>query len=61
VTTERLYHLALREDWDDALSDGVYRRSTLGRSLEEEGFIHCSHREQVQKIADLLYLADALL
>jgi glutathione S-transferase len=55
VTVERLYHLALRAEWDDAATAGVYRRSTLGRSLDEVGFIHCSHRHQVQLIADLVY------
>lgn len=53
---DRIYHLALRDEWLDAVdSDGTYRRSTLGRSLEEEGFIHCSFAQQVQGIADLVY------
>jgi uncharacterized protein (DUF952 family) len=51
----RIYHLALREHWEQALADGSYRESTLGRSLEEEGFIHCSFAEQVQRIKDLFY------
>src|SRR4051794_20840067 len=53
---ERIYHLALRSEWDRVLaSAGIYRRSTLGRSLEDEGFIHCSFGNQVQGIADLVY------
>jgi len=32
-----------------------YRRSTLGRSLDDVGFSHCSFSEQVQRIAELLY------
>jgi uncharacterized protein (DUF952 family) len=55
VLVSHLYHLALRAEWDEALADGTYRRSTLGRSLDEEGFIHCSFAEQVQSIADLVY------
>lgn len=54
----RLYHLALRDEWRDAVEgagNGTYRRSTLGRSLAEEGFIHCSFAHQVQTIADLVY------
>jgi len=52
---DRIYHLALREEWEDASGRGVYRQSTLGRSLEDEGFIHCSFPTQVQLIADLVY------
>ena len=37
-----LYHLALRPEWQVARADGVYRRSTRGRSLESVGFIHLS-------------------
>ncbi len=52
----RIYHLALQHEWSAAVSDDEpYRRSTLGRSLEDEGFIHCSFATQVQMIADLVY------
>lgn len=52
----RIYHLALQADWSAATDgDTPYRRSTLGRSLEDEGFIHCSFATQVQVIADLVY------
>jgi uncharacterized protein (DUF952 family) len=37
-----LLHLARRADWDAARHAGDYRVSTLGRTLEQEGFIHCS-------------------
>ncbi|NJP91631.1 DUF952 domain-containing protein [Nonomuraea sp. FMUSA5-5] len=37
-----IHHLALATDWDNARTAGEYRISTLGRTLEEEGFIHCS-------------------
>jgi uncharacterized protein (DUF952 family) len=54
--TTRIYHLALGDEWRDALDRGEpYRRSTLGRSLEDVGFIHCSFAQQVQVIADLVY------
>lgn len=32
-----------------------YRRSTLGKSLADEGFIHCSFATQVETIAELVY------
>ena len=53
---EPIHHLALRDEWRRAVEDGVaYRRSTIGRSLEEVGFIHCSFAHQVQGVADLFY------
>jgi uncharacterized protein (DUF952 family) len=52
----RVYHLALAAEWAEATDRGQpYRRSTLGKSLDEEGFIHCSLATQVQEVADLLY------
>lgn len=50
-----IYHLALRTEWDAAQAAGTYQRSTLGRSLEEVGFIHASFAGQVQATADLIY------
>jgi glutathione S-transferase len=52
---QRLYHLALRDEWQAAVDHGDYRQSTLGRSLEDEGFIHCSYVDQLQPTADLVY------
>ena len=49
-----IYHLALAEDWERDPSSR-YETSTLGHSLADVGFIHCSFREQVQRIADLVY------
>ncbi|MFG1707413.1 DUF952 domain-containing protein [Nonomuraea sp. M3C6] len=37
-----VHHLALRTDWEAAQKTGEYRISTLGRTLDDEGFIHCS-------------------
>lgn len=51
-----IYHLALRSAWEAATREGEpYRRSTIERSLDDEGFIHCSYREQVQGVADRFY------
>ncbi len=60
--TQWLYHLALAGDWEDE-PKSAYTTSTLGRSLAEEGFVHCSFDSQLQQIADLVYLgrADVLL
>lgn len=43
---QRIYHLALASDWAAAQQAGDYRISTLGRSLEQEGFIHASRADQ---------------
>lgn len=37
-----IHHLALATDWTHAQQTGEYRISTLGRTLDQEGFIHCS-------------------
>jgi uncharacterized protein (DUF952 family) len=55
LALRRIYHLALQKDWDDAVATGEYTGSTLGKSLAEVGFIHCSFASQVETIADLLY------
>jgi uncharacterized protein (DUF952 family) len=48
-------HLAEAAHWQEALSTGEYRWSTLGRTLEEEGFIHCSTPEQVAGVLARYY------
>jgi glutathione S-transferase len=50
-----IYHIASTEDWERARSAGEYRTSTRGRTLEEEGFIHCSRASQVAGVADRFY------
>ena len=52
---EPLYHLALAGNWAEAAEAGEYRVSGLGMTLEEEGFIHCSLPNQVQRTADKFY------
>ena len=54
-STRPLYHLALAPEWERARHAGSYHRSTIDRSLAEEGFIHCSFAEQVQATADRFY------
>ena len=41
-----IYHLAEPQHWDRALRDGTYSQSTRGRTMEQEGFIHCSSAQQ---------------
>lgn len=43
-----IVHLALAHEWEAAVaSGGPYERSTVGRSLAEEGFIHCCTGDQL--------------
>jgi uncharacterized protein (DUF952 family) len=51
----RIHHLALLRDWDDAVETGAYRVSTIGRTIDDEGFIHASTAEQVQGTASRFY------
>lgn len=55
VPAAPLYHLALPTDWSHAFAEGEYRMSTRGMTLDEVGFIHCSHRDQLERTADLFY------
>jgi uncharacterized protein (DUF952 family) len=41
-----IFHLAEAAQWELARSAGVYTWSTLGRTLADEGFIHCSEANQ---------------
>lgn len=50
-----VWHLALTTDWDAAQARGSYAVSTLGMTLEQVGFIHCSHAHQVAGVVALFY------
>ncbi|MFV0306757.1 MAG: DUF952 domain-containing protein [Desertimonas sp.] len=52
---EAIFHISLPEDWDAARVDGRYTISTRGRSLAEEGFIHCSFAAQVPQVMSMFY------
>lgn len=51
-----ILHLAYATDWHQAQQAGEYRTSTRGRTLEEEGFIHCSKdHTQLSGVAQTFY------
>lgn len=52
---EIVHHIALVEDWDAALADGVYTRSTRGATLADVGFIHCARAEQIVGVLNRYY------
>src|SRR5262245_22349099 len=50
-----VFHIAARAEWETALATRVYRT----RSLDDEGFIHCSTGEQVDGTAKRLFAGRA--
>ena len=50
-----IWHLALPADWERLAPIGSYDISTRGMTLEQVGFIHCSHRHQIEGVAQRLY------
>ena len=46
-----ILHIIRKQEWQLAKQSGSYKN----KSLEEEGFIHCSNENQVCKVADTLY------
>ena len=54
--TELIYHIALAADWATAMGVGDYRISTIGRTLEQEGFLHfCRTAGQLAGVAQRYY------
>jgi uncharacterized protein (DUF952 family) len=51
MSTGRIVHICSEKDWQAALAEGVYKAP----SLEMEGFIHCSRKEQVLQVANRFY------
>jgi len=50
-----IYHIATRADWEQAVKDGEYTRSSVDKTLAEEGFIHASQAAQVSRTANKFY------
>jgi uncharacterized protein (DUF952 family) len=50
-----ILHITTRAAWTDAQRGGEVRTSTRDRSLDEEGFIHCSDDDQVLGVANAFY------
>jgi len=50
-----IFHIATASDWRAARRTGTYTTSTRGRTLEQEGFIHCSRSEQWPAVRERWY------
>ena len=48
-----IFHITRQVDWDRAIQDRSYRADTL----ETQGFIHCSTKEQIIQTANTYYHA----
>lgn len=51
----RIFHIATLADWKEAEASGTYAMSTLGRTLDEEGYIHAARHDQVPTVRDRYY------
>ena len=51
----RIYHIATVSDWERAQHDGAYTTSTLGVTLEQEGYLHASRADQWEGVRDRYY------
>jgi len=52
MNAEYIYHIATKKKWDEALLKGYYETD----SLAEEGFIHCSTKDQVAGVLERYYV-----
>jgi len=50
-----IYHVATEHEWEQIQKDGLCYYSTRGRTLAQEGFIHCSYAEQVPGVLSRYY------
>ena len=51
----RIFHIATLTDWEAAQEAGAYTTSTLGVTLEEEGYIHASRADQWEGVRAAFY------
>lgn len=55
ISDDHIHHVATPETWERAVAEGTFTESTLGRSLEEEGFIHCCDPAQLDFVLTTFY------
>lgn len=51
----RVLHVTAPETWEHAVAQGAFTESTLDRSLEDEGFIHCCDPAQLDFVLTTFY------
>ena len=55
IGDDHIHHVTAPETWERAVAEGAFTESTLGRSLEEEGFIHCCDPAQLDFVLTTFY------
>jgi thiosulfate/3-mercaptopyruvate sulfurtransferase len=50
-----VFHLALPTDWEAARSTACYGISTRGATVNDTGFVHCSHPHQLETVANTVF------
>jgi uncharacterized protein (DUF952 family) len=50
-----IFHVATDADWQAAIVSGAYTTSTLGVTLDREGFLHCSRDSQAGRVLAKYY------
>ena len=51
----RIHHVTTAATWARAVEERTFTESTLGRSLEDEGFIHCCDPAQLDGVLTRFY------
>ena len=46
----RIFHLTTSEEWAAAQQEDHYVVSTRGRTLAQEGYLHCAEEHQVEEV-----------
>ncbi|GGB78740.1 hypothetical protein N798_15375 [Knoellia flava TL1] len=57
VDDGRIHHVTTPDTWARAVADGTFTESTLDRSLEDEGFVHCCDAAQLDFVLTTFYAA----
>lgn len=50
-----IFHIAEDSEWQEARASGAYTTSTIGATLEQEGFIHLSRDSQAATVLSKYY------
>ena len=54
-SSDLIYHVTTKAEWAHAQLNGVYDRSTKGKSFADVGFIHASTAIQLEETKNFLY------
>lgn len=55
MSGQRVFHVAIADDWEMSQALGSYEASTRGHALADDGFIRASTAGQLQEVLDRHY------